>query len=50
MLDSVVSIVATAFAVTAVGIALRPNAPTAAVISAFFTGLAKSQTASFGPS
>ena len=49
MLDSVVTIVSTAFAVTAVGIALRPNAPTAQVITAFFNGLAKSQSASFGP-
>lgn len=50
MLDSAVTIVTTAFAVTAVGIALRPNAPTAAVIKAFFNGLAASQRATFGPS
>jgi hypothetical protein len=49
-LDSVVTIATTAFAVTAVGIALRPNAPTASVIKAFFSGLAASQKATFGPS
>ena len=49
MLDKVLTIVTTAFAVTAVGIALRPGAPTANVIGAFFSGLAKSQTAAFGP-
>lgn len=49
MLDQVVTIVTTAFAVTAVGIALRPNAPTAQVVTAFFNGLATSQRATFGP-
>jgi len=49
VLDRVVTIVTTAFAVTAVGIALRPNAPTASVITAFFNGLAASQRATFGP-
>jgi hypothetical protein len=50
VINSLVTVVTTAFAVTAVGIALRPNAPTASVISAFFNGLAKSQSATFGPS
>lgn len=50
MLDKVVTIATTAFAVTAVGIALRPGAPTAQVIAAFFNGLAASQRATFGPS
>lgn len=50
MVDKVVSVVTTIFAVTALGIALRPNAPTAAVITSTFTGIAKSQTAAFGPS
>ena len=48
-MDSVVTIAVTAFTVTAVGIALRPGAPTAAVVKAFFNGLAKSQKAAFGP-
>jgi hypothetical protein len=50
MFDKVVSIVVTIFAVTALGIALRPGAPTASVIKAFFSGLAASQKAAFGPS
>lgn len=49
MIDALVTVVTTAFAVTAVGIALRPNAPTAQVITAFFNGLAGSQRATFGP-
>lgn len=43
------TILTTALAITAVGIALRPKAPTAAVITSFFNGFAKIQTASFGP-
>lgn len=50
MVDKIVSIFTTAFVVTAVGIALRPKAPTAAVITAATTGVAKMQTAAFGPS
>ena len=50
MIDKIVSIAITAFVVTGVGIALRPGAPTANVIEAAFKGLARSQTAAFGPS
>lgn len=49
MIDKLVTIVTTALAVTAVGIALRPGAPTAKVIAASGTSLAKVQRASFGP-
>ena len=50
MVDKLVSIVSTIFAVTALGIALRPNAPTANVIAATFNGIATTQRAAFGPS
>lgn len=50
MLDKVVSIATTALLITAVGIALRPGAPTAKVIESAFSGLAKVQRAAFGPS
>ena len=50
MLDNVVSIITTAFMVTAVGIALRPNSPLPKVIEATGTALSRSQTAAFGPS
>lgn len=49
MVDKLVTIVTTALAVTAVGIALRPGAPTAKVIGASGTALARVQRASFGP-
>lgn len=49
MVDKVVSVVATIFAVTALGIALRPNAPTAKVITSFFNGIATTQRAAYGP-
>lgn len=49
MLDKIVTIATTALAVTAVGIALRPGAPTAKVITAATSGFAKIQRASFGP-
>lgn len=49
MKDALVAIIGTAFAVTAVGIALRPGAPTASVISALTNGVAKMQSATFGP-
>jgi len=50
MLDKLTTIVTTIFIVTAVGIALRPKAPTANVITSTFNGIAKSQKAAFGPS
>ncbi len=50
MVDKITSVITTMFLVTAVGIALRPGAPTAKVISAFFTGLSQTQRAAFGPS
>lgn len=49
MIDKLVTIVTTALAVTAVGIALRPGAPTARVIMSSGSALAKVQRASFGP-
>lgn len=49
MVDKIVSIATTALLVTAVGIALRPGAPTAKVLESAFSGLAKVQTAAFGP-
>lgn len=49
MKDAFVALVGTVFAVTAVGIALRPGAPTANVISALTNGIAKMQSATFGP-
>ncbi len=49
MVDKIVSIFTTALIITGVGIALRPNAPTAKVIESALSGLAKVQTAAFGP-
>lgn len=49
-MDKMFSVLTTVFAVTALGIALRPGAPTAKVITALTSGVAKIQTASFGPS
>jgi len=49
MIDKVVTIVTTALAITAVGIALRPGAPTAQVIRATGNAVAKIQTAAYGP-
>jgi len=49
MLDKIISIFTTIFLVTALGIALRPGAPTAKVITAWFNGIAKTQRAAFGP-
>lgn len=45
MVNSIVSIFITALVVTAIGIALRPNAPTAKVISATLGGFAGIQKA-----
>jgi hypothetical protein len=50
MVDKIVTIFTTALAVTALGIALRPNAPTAAVLSSGLNGFANIQRAAFGPS
>lgn len=50
MVDKVVSVITTAFMITALGIALRPGAPTAAVIKAVGSSVAQIQTAAFGPS
>jgi len=49
MVDKALSVITTIFAVTALGIALRPNAPTAQVISSLFNGIQGSQRAAFGP-
>ena len=49
MVDKVISVFSTIMLVTALGIALRPGAGTAKVITAIFGGLAKSQRAAFGP-
>lgn len=48
MVDKVVSVFTTALIVTAVGIALRPGAPTAKVITAIFKGFAGVQRAAAG--
>jgi preprotein translocase subunit SecG len=50
MLDKLTTVLVTIFIVTAVGIALRPKAPTASVLKAFFGGIAETQKAAFGPS
>lgn len=50
MMDKAFTVITTIFLVTAVGIALRPNAPTAGVLSSFFNGIAADQKAAFGPS
>lgn len=50
MMDKAISVITTIFLVTALGIALRPGAPTAKVITALFTGIAKTQRAAYGPS
>jgi hypothetical protein len=49
MVDKLVSIVTTALCVTAVGIALRPKAPTANVIKAAGSALANVERATYGP-
>ena len=50
MANQIINVVTTIFIVTAIGIALRPKAPTANVITAIGNSIAKMQTASFGPS
>lgn len=47
--DKIFAVATTALVITGVGIALRPNAPTAKVIEATLTGFSKVQTAAFGP-
>ena len=49
MVGNIVTIFTTALAVTALGIALRPNAPTAQVLTAGLNGFANVQRAAFGP-
>jgi hypothetical protein len=49
MVEKFFTVLTTALAITAVGIALRPKAPTAQVITSFFNGFAKVQTAAYGP-
>lgn len=48
MVDKIVSVFTTALIVTAVGIALRPGAPTANVIKSSLEGFAKIQKAAYG--
>lgn len=49
MVDKIVSVFTMALMVTALGIALRPGAPTASVIGSATRGFAAIQTAAFGP-
>ena len=49
MIDKLVTVITTAFAVTAVGIAFRKGSQAPAVISATTGGIARMQTAAFGP-
>lgn len=49
MVSAVVSVLMTALGITALGIALRPQAKTAEVIRASTQGFASIQTAAFGP-
>ena len=49
MIDKIVTVFTTALAVTALGIALRPNAPTAQVLQSGLGGFAEIQKAAFGP-
>lgn len=49
MIDKITTVLVTALVVTAVGIALRPKAPTAKVISAATTGFANIERATYGP-
>lgn len=48
MVDKIVAIVGTVFAVTALGIALNPHAQTAKVISSLTGGIATMQKAAYG--
>lgn len=50
MLDKVFTVFGTALVITGVGIALRPGAPTAAVVRETLSGFAGIQRAAFGPS
>lgn len=49
MVNNIIGLFTTALLVTALGIALRPGAPTASVIGTALSGFAKIQTAAFGP-
>lgn len=48
MIDNITKVILTAFIITAVGIALRPNAPTAKVISSITNGVVSMQKAATG--
>lgn len=48
MVDNITKIILTAFVVTAVGIALRPGAPTGSIISAITNGVVGMQRAATG--
>jgi hypothetical protein len=50
MFDKVVGVFTTALVITGVGIALRPNAPTAKVVDSLLKGFAGIQKAAYGPS
>jgi len=49
MLDKLFGLLGTIFVVTAIGIALRPGAPTASIVKTLGDTLVKSQQATFGP-
>lgn len=50
MMDKVFTFFTTVMVITGVGIALRPNAPTAKVIGATLTGVAGLEKSAYGPS
>ena len=50
MLDRLFALVGTIFIVTAIGIALRPGAPTANIVKAFGDTLVGAQKAAYGAS
>ena len=49
MAEKFFTVLTTALAITAVGIALRPGSQAPGVITAFFKGFAGVQTAAYGP-
>jgi hypothetical protein len=49
MFDKIATIAITALVVTGVGIALRPKAPTAAVLRSATNGFANIEKAAYGP-
>lgn len=50
MLDKLFSLIGTIFIITAVGIALRPGAPTAAIVKSLGDTLVGAQKAAYGAS